>query len=74
MGKTKDRFQELRERYVDTFHIPNEVFLRSSEYDIHMSTSTYKKSLLNNLKINHFDSTDEVFHKKLKEIKNIPYE
>jgi hypothetical protein len=51
MGKTKDRFQELRERYVDTFHVPNEVFLRSTEYDIYMSTN-----------------------KKLKEIKNIPYE
>jgi len=74
MGKTKDRFQELRERYVDTFHVPNEVFLRSTEYDIYMSTNTYRKYLLNNLKINHFDSTDEVFYKKLKEIKNIPYE
>jgi hypothetical protein len=74
MGKTKDRFQELRERYVDTFHVPNEVFLRSTEYDIYMSTNTYRKSLLKNIKINNFDSTDEVFYKKLKEIKNIPYE
>lgn len=69
MGKSKEIYQRLRERYVDTFNAPNELYLRCLDTDINVTTNHHTKKSLGDIKLNYFYSSDEVFYGKLKEIK-----
>ena len=69
MGKSKEIYQNLRERYMDTFNEPNELYLRCLDTDINITTNPHMKKSLGDMKLNYFYSSDKVFYKKLKEIK-----